>query len=85
MNDEGKIKLNNLAVPKKEGLYIIIKRLIGHQVVQASNQPLIHNTKAEAQTEAERLAQLHPNYEFLVMEAITVSKTTEVKTTKFKV
>lgn len=85
MNDEGKIKLNNQAVPKKEGLYIVIKRLIGHQPVNASNQPFIHHTKAEAQKEAERLAQLCPNYEFLVMEAISVSKTTEVKTTKFKV
>ena len=82
MKDEKKIELN---APKRDGLYIVVKRTTGHPGVMASGQPHIHNTKAEAQTEAERLAKEVPQYEFIVMEAISVSKTTKVETTKFKV
>lgn len=84
--DEIKITLNNAAKPQKDdGLFIIIKREVGKEVVYASHAPMIHLTKKEAQKEAERLALLAPSYEFLVMQAISLSKTTKVETTPFKV
>ena len=78
------IQINKQPVPKKEGLYIIVKQIETGLLV-ASTNPHQHFTLAEATAEAERLAMEVPKASFIVMQAVSLSKTTEVKTTKFKV
>lgn len=87
MNDEGKIKLNNQAAPKKDGLFIVVKRNQNGGCLTASTHPYQHHTKQEAIAEAERLAKLLPGTEFLVFKAgcVSIVEPLPVKTTLYKV
>ena len=49
-------------------MFIIVRRRDDLAGLAASPSPYVHDTLAEAQVEAERLAQLHKGNEYLIFE-----------------
>ena len=63
-------------------MYIIVKRArvappSGRRPILSCNLPDVYETREEAQKDAERRASAYPNYEHIVMEAISMSRIIE--------